>query len=281
MSKKNSQNKVKSVIYVMMAFFMSCLFMLLSVSVTLQITLLNPNFILDNMNSTNYFVEKRQEIEQSLVDLGYASGLEEEFFENLLNPVDMYDDTELYFKEYYTGKSTVIDTTRFKQDFNSALDKYIEDNNINIVSTGSRDYLVKKAAGIYSSSLEIPLFARMSTYILALKNIMPMMIIVFSGLIIVLTLIVIFTNSWKHRALKYICYATSGATLTVGIIPAVVFISGKIRQINISSRSLYGLFVQCADNIFIILAFCSVILLITSVGLFFIHNNMRKKLLND
>ena len=120
---------------------MSVLMFLLSFAITLQATILNPDFLLDNMNSTNYFVEKHQEVVQKLTDLGNASGLDESFFDDLLSSVEIYDDTEVYFEEYYSGKSTVVDTTKFRQNFNSALDKYIEKNNIQDVDSDSREYL--------------------------------------------------------------------------------------------------------------------------------------------
>lgn len=276
-----SRSTVKSVIYTLLAFIMSVLMFLLSFAITLQATILNPDFLLDNMNSTNYFVEKHQEVVQKLTDLGNASGLDESFFDDLLSSVEIYDDTEIYFEEYYSGKSTVVDTTKFRQNFNSALDKYIEKNNIQDVDSDSREYLVKNASRIYVSSVEVPFFSNASTYILALKKVMPFVIAGLCVMIAAIVLIIVFTNSWKHRALKYLCYATSGATLTVGIIPTLVFISGKIQQINISSRALYTVFVQSANSVMISLSIVAAAFLIISLTLFFVHMNMRKKLIDD
>lgn len=276
-----SRSTVKSVIYTLLAFIMSVLMFLLSFAITLQATILNPDFLLDNMNSTNYFVEKHQEVVQKLTDLGNASGLDESFFDDLLSSVEIYDDTEIYFEEYYSGKSTVVDTTKFRQNFNSALDKYIEKNNIQDVDSDSREYLVKNASRIYVSSVEVPFFSNASTYILALKKVMPFVIAGLCVMIAAIVLVIVFTNSWKHRALKYLCYATSGATLTVGIIPTLVFISGKIQQINISSRALYTVFVQSANSVMISLSIVAAAFLIISLTLFFVHMNMRKKLIDD
>ena len=276
-----SRSTVKSVIYTLLAFIMSVLMFLLSFAITLQATILNPDFLLDNMNSTNYFVEKHQEVVQKLTDLGNASGLDESFFDDLLSSVEIYDDTEVYFEEYYSGKSTVVDTTKFRQNFNSALDKYIEKNNIQDVDSDSREYLVKNASRIYVSSVEVPFFSNASTYILALKKVMPFVIAGLCVMIAAIVLVIVFTNSWKHRALKYLCYATSGATLTVGIIPTLVFISGKIQQINISSRALYTVFVQSANSVMISLSIVAAAFLIISLTLFFVHMNMRKKLIDD
>lgn len=57
---------------------------LLSFAIVLQSTILNPSYIMDNMNASNYFVDKRDEIKESLVDLGFASGLDEKFLKMLL-----------------------------------------------------------------------------------------------------------------------------------------------------------------------------------------------------
>ena len=117
--------------------------------------------------------------------------------------------------------------------------------------------------------------------ILALKKVMPFVIAGLCVMIAAIVLVIVFTNSWKHRALKYLCYATSGATLTVGIIPTLVFISGKIQQINISSRALYTVFVQSANSVMISLSIVAAAFLIISLTLFFVHMNMRKKLIDD
>lgn len=277
MASKHFRSRVRAIIYSLMAFLLSFILFVLSFGVMLEATLFNPDFLINNMNSSSYFTDKRDEITQKLVDLGNASGLKEEFFEGFLDELIISEDTSAYLNSYYAGESKQIDTTQFKQEFNEALDKYIEENEIKNVNSESREYLVKRAALIYSSSLEIPLFSRLSVYFINLKNIMPFIItgLVLVGLII--CLVIVFTNKWKHRTVKYICYSFAGAFLTVGVIPAVVLISGKIEQINLTSRALYNLFVQCTSNAFVALLFCAVIFLLIAVALFFTYRNLYKK----
>ena len=95
----------------MLSFILAVLLTVLTLAGTLQFTLLNENFILDNMNTCNYITEKKDEITSSLTDLGYASGLEEDFFSDLLNEVMLHDDVEKYLSDYYSGKGSVIDKT--------------------------------------------------------------------------------------------------------------------------------------------------------------------------
>lgn len=270
-------SKVRHIIYGIISFVLSFVLFLISFAIVLQSTILNPSYIMDNMNTSNYFVDKRDEIKESLVDLGYASGLDEKFFENVVDEVTIHDNTQAYLNSFYAGEKAKIDTTAFKQKFNSELDSYISKNNLKVANDGSREYLINQAANIYAAALRIPLFATLSVYLVALKNMMPLIIGGLAVLVAILCVIIIFTNRWKHRAVRYICYSTSAAFLTVGIIPAVLLSTGYMSKINIDSRAFYNLFVQSMNNILIALAICSVIFFIVSIGLFFLHKSMRRQ----
>ena len=274
-------SKVRHIIYGIISFVLSFILFLLSFAIVLQSTILKPSYIMDNMNASNYFVDKRDEIKESLVDLGYASGLDEKFFENVVDEVTIHDNTQAYLNSFYAGEEAKIDTTAFKQKFNSELDSYISKNNLKVANDGSREYLINQAANIYAAALRIPLFATLSVYLVALKNMMPLIIGGLAVLVAILCVIIIFTNRWKHRAVRYICYSTSAAFLTVGIIPAVLLSTGYMSKINIDSRAFYNLFVQSMNNILIALAICSVIFFIVSIGLFFLNKSMRRHASED
>lgn len=277
MAKKPFSSRVRNAVFILLSFLLTLILFLLSVCTVLEATLFNSEFIFDNMNSSNYFIDKRDEITTSLIDLGYASGLDEKFFEDFVDEVMLCDDTREYLDNYYSGDGAKIDTTDFKQSFNAEIDKYIQENNIKNVNGNSRDKLVSKAALIYRSSLEIPLFSKLSAYFLTAKNAMPFILVGLVVLAGVICVVLIFANKWKHRGVKCICYATSGAFLTLGIIPAYLMISGKITHINLDSRALYNMFVQSANSICIAVLFISLFFLLVSVGLFFLFRRMYQK----
>lgn len=277
MAKKPFSSRVRNAVFILLSFLLTLILFLLSVCTVLEATLFNPEFIFDNMNSSNYFIDKRDEITTSLIDLGYASGLDEKFFQDFVDEVMLCDDTREYLDNYYSGNGAKIDTTDFKQSFNAEIDKYIQENNIKNVNGNSRDKLVRKAALIYRSSLEIPLFSKLSAYFLTAKNAMPFILVGLAVLAGVICVVLIFANKWKHRGVKYICYATSGAFLTLGIIPAYLMISGKISHLNLDSRALYNMFVQSANSICIAVLFISLFFLLVSVGLFFLFRRMYQK----
>lgn len=277
MSKSKKSSKMKQVVCGVLSFILCLLLFFLSVGIVLEATIFNSNFIFENMNSSDYFSEKKEEVTRDLNDLGYASGLTDEFFDDLLDEIIITEDTQSYLNDYYAGVSAVVDTTKFEQTFNDALDKYIKDNNIQNVDSSSRDYLLKKASSIYRLSLEIPLFYRIAAYFKALKNVMPFIIAGLSLLIVIIILVLIFSNSWKHRIFKYLSFASLGAFLSLAVVPAYVLLSGQLQKINLTSRALYNLFVQCGTNIMISVLFCALILLVIGLCCVFEHNKLRSK----
>ena len=98
-------SKIRGIVFCLLSFVLSFVLLLLSISVMLEATILNPSYILDNMNTTNYFTDKKDEITRELVDLGYASGLEESFFGNVVETVTIHDDTEDYLESYYAASN--------------------------------------------------------------------------------------------------------------------------------------------------------------------------------
>lgn len=274
---KPLQSRARTAVFILLSFLLSLMFFMLSVCTVLEATLFNPDFIFDNMNSSNYFVDKSTEITTSLTDLGYASGLDEEFFEGFVDQIMISDDTRAYLDSYYSGRGAKIDSTDFKQSFNIALDEYIEQRGIEKVNGSSRDMLVNKAAQIYRSSLEIPLFSRISAYFLRAKNAMPFILASVAALSAVICIVFFFANKWKHRAVKYLFYATAAAFLSTGVIPVYMLASGKISHINLGSRALYHMLVQCVNNVCAAVLFCSLLFLLVSAGLYFQYRRMHKR----
>ena len=134
MSKKPFSSRVRNAVFILLSFLLTLILFLLSICTVFEATLFNSEFIFDNMNSSNYFIDKRDEITTSLIDLGYASGLDEKFFDGFVDEVMLSDDTREYLNNYYSGNGAKIDATDFKQSFNAALDKYIEENDIKDVN---------------------------------------------------------------------------------------------------------------------------------------------------
>ena len=181
MSKKPLSKKFRDVLFSVLSFILALFLFLNSLCILISVFVFNKNVWLDQMNASNYYSDKTDEIKNKLVNLGNASGLPAEFFDRVVDSIQVSNDTENYLDAYFNGSNDLIDTTAFKQTFYTQLDEYVKEKNAKI-DDSNVDYLVKNAEHIYARSLEIPLFYRLFAYFQALKGWLPVVIAVISAL---------------------------------------------------------------------------------------------------
>ena len=180
MAKKTAGKKVRDILFGVLSFFLSLFLFMLSLGVVGEISLFNKSFWIDQMNSTNYFVDKCDEMTDRLVILGYASGLSKDFCEKIVDPIMITTDTETYLDDFFEGGTGRVDTTAFKQKFISELESYIKEKNAK-VDQSNVDYLVKNAESRYKDCVKIPLLTQIAGYFHAVKKYLPYMVCVYEG----------------------------------------------------------------------------------------------------
>lgn len=278
MAKNHSFSFVRKFVYRLISFALAFILFLISLCVVLQISVFNKNTMLRILNECDYYNEKRTEILNALTDLGYASGLREEFFSAFVDPLLITNDTKEYINDFFAGKELKIDDSEFKKIMTKALDTYIEENNIQKVNPKNKEYLINRAGLLYRRSLENPVFSRISGYFNTVKKyLLPVTLgLGVAALIIVLALIS--TNRWKHRAVRYICGGTGGAALAVAAIPFYLSQNRNISAANIDSRALHNYITQTIDLMGILLWVISGFLLAVTIALIFVYRKLYNKL---
>ena len=117
------KSKLKSVLYSVMAFFLSFVLFLLSICIVLRFTLLSKNYMLGIMDNKGYYSMVRNELQSRLTDLVHASGFDEEFAVSFTNGYDVKNAVENYIDSFYSKNTTLVDTTEFKQQLHVAVEE--------------------------------------------------------------------------------------------------------------------------------------------------------------
>ena len=277
MSKKPLSKKIRDVLFSVLSFILALFLFLDSICILTSVFVFNKNVWLDQMNVSNYYSDKTDEIKNKLVVLGNASDLPAEFFDGAIDSILVSNDTEKYLDAYFNGNNDLIDTTAFKQKFYAKLEEYIKEKNAK-VDDSNVDYLVKNAEQIYARSLEIPLFYRLFVYFQAIKSWLPIVIAVLSVLSLSIVLILLFGNKWRHRAFKYYYYACAGAFLSLLVSSVYLTAVGGLKKIVLESRALYNVAVTCGTSVIIALwAMCG-FFFIAAFVMFFIYRTKFIKL---
>lgn len=281
-SHHRQKSRVKPILYGLLSLLLAFALFLLSVFAVLEITVFSQDYMISKMGESGYFAMTKDELKSELKSLGNASGLDESFAEDFVQSLDINEIELKYISAFYTGDTTLVDTTEFKQQLYAALDSYMDENGINksSVSQENLSYFVNQASEIYVTQISIPFFSFVANYIYKAST--PVLIITISlaAVALIITLIIVFTNKFKHRRFRYLCYGFTSAFLAVTVIPIVVLLSGKISQINLNTRSLYNLFVSYANGIFMYFFIFSAILLVLSVVSFILYRRYYIKAVN-
>ncbi|MGN0470477.1 MAG: hypothetical protein ACI4GV_06145 [Acutalibacteraceae bacterium] len=273
MSEHKHSSRLKAFVYSFVSFMLTLVLFLFSISIVVECTIFSNDYMLNIMASNGYYLMVEDELLSSMKNLGNASGLKEEFSEQFVREIDVQKNINDYISAFYSGGSTLVDTTSFRQQLYNALDEYIAENNIdkNTVSSENLAYFVDKAAEIYVNEISIPFFSTVANYIYKAQTPFLVITIALGVTALILIAIIFFTNKFRHRKFRYICYGFTGAFLTVSVIPVIIQLSDKISKINLNTRSLYNLFVNYANGLVNDFWICSLVLLLLSVITFIIY----------
>jgi len=273
------KSKLKPVLYSVMAFFLSFVLFLLSICMVLRFTVFSKDYMLGIMDHKGYYNMVRNELQSRLTDLVHASGFEEEFAVSFANGYDVKNAVQNYIDSFYSKSSTLVDTTEFKQQLHIAVEEYAKLKNIEIDTETENNiiYFVNEAASIYVAQISIPFFSTVGKYIDTLNTAINITIGVLIAIALGISAVIFFTNRYKHRRFRYLCYGLTGATLATVIIPLVVSFSDKIDKVNINTRSLYNLFVGYFTNFFMYFYICAGVLAVLALASFLAYKVYYQK----
>ncbi len=274
--------KATTVMYLILSLIMGLCIFACSIFATLKFTIFSPNFLSDTINSTSYYNDLCAELKDDLVNIGDASGLDKNFFDDFVDEVIVRKDVQYYVNDFYAGEKLKVNPSEFQKALRTAIDKYINRKGLDrkTISDKAINGFIKEATDIYVSDIEITYFPQIQKSYLKYDTRLNILMAVTIAVIIAITLIFIFTNKWKHIAVRYIYYATASAGLLTLLLPIIVFLSGVIGKITIISRSLNDLYTACFNSMFYALIFIAATLVVISAFLWIIHNKMRRGVAN-
>lgn len=269
--------KPKKVAFGVLSFVMGLCFVAGSMLALVRGTVMNSGFLSETLNNSGYYSDLCDEIADSLVDIGDASGLDESFFDDFVDEVLVREDVQSYIDAFYAGEKLKVNTTKFSDSLEVALSQYMSANGLNpdAYDQKSLDYFIKEASKIYSNKIEVSYLGAIQKGMLGLSFKFNIIIAVLAVIVAGIAVVLFITTEWKHLAVRYIYYGTGAAGLFMLAVPAVVFVSGIIGRITIITRSLNDLYVSCITAVFKDMLIVALVLLVVSAALLVIHNKLR------
>lgn len=252
MSNSKKHSTIKPVLYSLLSFVLAFTLFILSIACIVKLTVFSRDFMLNAMATVDYYSMIRDELKTEFKNLGHASGLSDEFVDSFVDNMDVRKIETEYISSFYNGDNTLVDTIKFKQDLNMAIDEYVIEKGMDPDSLKDEnvEYLVDNATSIYVNIISIPFFSTIANFIYKYDTPLTIAIGCMFVFCAVIVCIIIFTNEYKHRRYRYLCYSLITAAICTTFVPTLVFASGYISKVNIGTRSLYNLFVTYFTSFF-------------------------------
>lgn len=274
--------KFTTAMYLVLSLIMGICIFFCAIFSSLKFTFFSPSFLTETLNSTNYYKDVCEEITDDLVNLGDASGLDKSFFEDFVDEVMVRKDVQYYINDFYAGEKLKVNTLDFQKALRTALDQFINKKGLteNDFSQESVNNFVKEASDIYASDIEIAYFPQIQKSINKYNTRLIIFMAATLALFAAIAAVIIFTNKWKHIAVRYIYYSTASAGLLTVAVPVTVLLSGTVSKIAILNRSLNDLYTAGLQSLLYTILFIGLALIVLSGFLWVLHNKLRKNVSN-
>lgn len=266
-------NVLRRVICFFFSFILSLSLFIISVSFSMHQSLLNKDFLLNELSISGYHIEAAEYTKNSISDLAFTGGVPSDIFDDIVTSERVKTDIYNIFDYAYDGNRYSIDSEQLKSEFLNAITSYASDNGIELdeETEESISHLAELCTETYMDCINI---SGMNTVIGSLKQPVSFMRYVIAGaaLIALISVVMLFlVNRYKHKFFRYTAFSVSGSLLMLLAVPGYFLAAKPYAKLNISPDYLHT-FINCLlnDTLKTVLAGAAVMAVIYIILLFLI-----------
>lgn len=280
--KEKSKKRIKEYIIPGLAsFILSILITLIAYLIGTYFGLFNKALVIDAMNKSTYYESVNNYCYNEAKDYIYPSNLKESVLENVFTVKDTYTQGKNYLLAALNGDNYTIDTSNVRSTLTANIEDYINTNQISEenINRESINELIDNICLIYTKNLSVSFLY----YYNALKQIFKQLVIYglpsLSLLALACLLIILKSNKWIHKSLRFISYSLLSATILTSILPLGLLITKKYKQLNIRPiyfNQMLARYLKTSLNIYL---YSSLVIFIMAMLVICITYYKRKKLI--
>ena len=147
--------KIRIIINYLVLFIESILLFLLTMSVILSSTVLRSDYVIGRMNSDKYYDILNDSIKEEMLYYTGQSGFNDDILDDTYTIDEIKRSTNDYVRNFYNGKKTTIDSSKFEERLNKKIDDYVEVKNFKIVNKDELTKFTSEMAKIYRKRIKI------------------------------------------------------------------------------------------------------------------------------
>ncbi|WMJ85808.1 hypothetical protein [Anaerocolumna sp. MB42-C2] len=235
----------KKLLSCIFSFMLSLSFTTLFVLIGLQLSVFNDRLILDKINESGYYYEVQKELDNSASSIIMNAGMPTELLYGVITLERVYLDGRTYMEEALADKTAVPDTEKLTKVLKQNIEEYLNRNSIHRTEEldAGIDALISSVKQEYKRVIEFRFIRYLGEYKVYYRNIMIKAFPIALCLVIFLSGILIRMHRYRHRGVRYITYALTASSLSIGGLACYLLIT-KAADRRIGTPDYYHRFLS-------------------------------------
>lgn len=251
-----------------LSFLLSLDLFVLFFVLSLQYGVFQTQTLYKAIDNSNYYNQLHETITKQANKVLTVSGIPESVLENVFTLDQISSDARESIDNGLAGTEQTLDLTEMRQTFRDNILSYAKENHISKVDEDSVNDLIDNILVEYEKVVSFPMASYFTKYQDIYQKyyqiLLPLTLIV----ALIIGIVLIRMQHWKHRALRYLAYAISGATILLSLVPIYGYATRFYDKIQLSPsylRDVIAQFIQCSLNTFLGVIFGGILLYVITI----------------
>ena len=263
-----------------LAFIGSLLLFAIGALVCIRLTLFNQNFMIKQVHDAKYIETIRKDVTESIQDLGRGSNIPPEVLSDVVTEKMVATNVENYIRVIYQDVPFQLQgEDQIKENIMNNVQQYAQQQNIPIDEDTQKNLenLANTAAKNFSSYIEIPYLMSYGQKVMSFKSSLTLLLLVVGASFVLIFTLLLLMVKLKHQRVRWSSITFLGAGLMLVVLPAIIYFSGVINRLGITSEGLYRFVTSYVTTFDLSFVFVGLAAIAIAVLLVIISERMRDR----
>lgn len=263
-----------------LAFVGSLLLFAIGALVCIRLTLFNQNFMIKQVHDAKYNETIRKDVTESIQDLGRGSNIPPEVLSDVVTEKMVATNVENYIRGIYQDVPFQLQgEDQIKENIMNNVQQYAQQQNIPIDEGTQKNLenLANTATKNFSSYIEIPYLMSYGQKVMSFKSSLTLILLVVGASFVLIFTLLLLMVKLKHQRVRWSSITFLGAGLMLVVLPAIIYFSGVINRLGITSEGLYRFVTSYVTTFDLSFVFVGLAAIAIAVLLVIISERMRDR----
>ena len=263
-----------------LAFIGSLLLFAAGALLCVRLTLFNQNFMIQQMHQAKYIETIRKDVTESIQDVGRGSNIPPEVLSDVVTEELVTINVENDIRGIYQNIPFQLQgEDQIKENILKNVDQYAQEKNISIDESTEKNLtnLAETAAKNFSAYIEIPYLMSYGQKVMAFESSLNVIMFVVGAAFLLIFAGLQLMIKMTHQRVRWSSITFFGAGLMLETLPTIIYFSGGIQRLGITSEGLYRFVTSYVTSFDLSFVFVGLAVIGVAIILVIISERMRDK----